>query len=438
MLVYILIIAFMLFLYAKLKHELFAMMMGIIMIILFNSTQINDFVINMIAAIDFKTVLYNHRFLMAIILLLIFLIYQIYQTIGFNEKANFYLTKPMNTKTNLLSMVLAPFSDFIKLTRPQVTNKYYLYGSYILSGLFIGSSSFIASYYLITEFLTIQNSLYTILVCSMVGIGTVVLSCLFIVSRGVNGYVDDSETLTVHTPQSFDNMKKMTLINAFLLVIGIAFGVISGKIILFGLAVGLLLCFFFSLFYVDNFLHKHNQRDERVLLRNLLTGCADWFKLVLFLVMVVIFTNIAINSFGSYWQINYYHLYLYLSLIIGLLFIINIFIDNRLMPLILTFPLLVPLMNMLGTQDKMLFLGIYLGCSYLFSFIRKQVSLYLNHELQVDFKQYLVVMVLASLSFIVSLIVMLLTTSIILGYIVLIVLLIVIMIINKIIIKRHA
>lgn len=436
MIVYLIIAALMIIINYKIRNSFFTILLGASLILLYNSPQISDFITNIIAAMDFTSFLYNHRFLMVLVLLMSFLLFQIYITIGINQKANYYLTKPMSRFTNMISLGLSMFSDSIKLTRPNVTNKYYLFNVRNLSILYTGSSSFIVSYVLISQFLPVANSYQAILVSSLVVIGLIFFNLVLIATNSIKQPKIDEVNFTQSEEQKFPDTKKLTLINILLIFVGVALSVVVGKIILFGLLIGLVMAFIFSVVYVDLYLHKHNQRDERVLLRNLLTGVSSWFKLCLYLISIIIFTNVCITYFTSFWQVSFYNLNCYFVIILVIALIIALVVPSRIIPVVLTIPMLLPIINLLTMHERIIYLGVFVGWLMIILFIKQQLTLKRNHELNVNYQLYLTIIISFIVSTIISMILMIMTSSLICGYVVLMVLLSISLIIIKVVSKR--
>lgn len=376
MLIYLFIIGFLIFLTRKFNN-LFVLITGIILILLYGSPVITEFFASMINIINFNNLFIHNRILILLILLAIYLLFQVYFAIGLSVKAQNYINQPLNLKNNIVSICLSPFSEILKITKNEYNNPFYLFNRLTLPIIFPGSLIFVIAYFLISQYLNSDQTLFVIY-------GANIFLFLIIIANIIGLLTNFKTKNTNEAPRAtfiyFNRFKKFSLINFIIFIITFIFSILITKHLLISILVALVSVLIFSIVYVDFYYFKTNEQHEWSFLLQLLNGFSYWFKVMIFVITVAIFVNVVDMTFANNWNISYTNINSYFYTVFAINIICNLFSKSKLLPFIFTMPLLSPIMLLVTPAESFLYLGMFLSLSLTVGFLTNQKFKLLSKE----------------------------------------------------------
>lgn len=365
MLIYGLIVLILIYLSRKIDN-LWVLIIGSLMVLLYNSPVISDFIINIFSVLDLKTFLIHDRLGILFVLLLIYLITKIYLSVGLDVKVANYVNQPMNRKNNLISFCLSPFSELIRIEKNEWNNPFYILNRLTIAILFPGSFIFVVIYFILSQFLKTQASLFVLYCGNLFLMITIILNIITIILNITRkkeiGYNES-------TYLYFNQIKKLAFINVVILIIIFVISQIVSNNIILSLLIALAAVFFYDLFYVDIYYHNHHPQSEWVFLQNVVQGFNDWFKVTLYIGLITIFINASINTFANNWHISYASVNYYVCGIIIFVAIVSILVKSKVFPIVFSAPLLAPIISVLNPNQQIFYLGIYVSLVLLITFL---------------------------------------------------------------------
>lgn len=427
MIAYIIITIFLLWLGRKIKNPLITLLIGIFMILLYQSRNILQFSNSIIPMLDINNLLYNHRLLFLIIVLLLYLHVATLKTVGLQEKITHYISKIGTKVGDLYSLCLAPFSDFVDVDKNTIINPVYLNNKSSLSFLFIGSSTFIISYIILSTILSVNESFQIVLSAGFMAISLLLYNLINIIFSKNDNKIDATNITASGT--DFFNMRFLVLtimgITAAI-TIGMSF---FGYYLLEGLALGLLCSLLFSVIYVDSHLFDSKLLDERNLFNNLLNQLYKWIKLLILVFALITFITLSIQVYTNNWEVTYSQVVYYFIIVVAISIMVSYLSDNFIYVPAVVIPLIIPILNLVSSGERI----IVVAC--LFASI--QVVCYLRnlHINKISFNKLFIPVSLISINIIV-IVMYYLTHNLLICYVTIFVGVILLNVVNKLR-KRH-
>lgn len=352
MIAYIIITIFLLWLSRKIKNPLITLLIGIFMILLYQSSNIGEFINSFYPILNINNLLYNHRLLFLIVILFIYLHIATLNTVGLSDRVSYYVTKLGSRINDLYALCLSPFSEYIKIEHQSSINPIYRNNSKALSFLFIGSTSFIISYVILSTLLSVNQSFGIILATSFMVI-TIVLYNLVKILLNKNetkvDYVEENVTGVV-----FIKMRFLVSVILLITMLVTLLMFILGYSLLQGLALGLLCSLVFSVIYVDSYLFNSNHLDERNLFNNLIEQIYKWIKLFILVFVLITFITLSIQVYTINWQVTYSYLIYYFLMVIAVCLIVSYVSDNYIYVPAIAIPLIVPILNLVSSNERLI------------------------------------------------------------------------------------
>ena len=368
MIAYIIITIFLLWLSRKIKNPLITLLIGIFMILLYQSSNIGEFINSFIPILNINNLLYNHRLLFLIVILFIYLHIATLNTVGLSDKVSYYVTKVGSRVNNLYALCLSPFGDYIEIEHQNAINPIYRNNSKTLSFLFIGSTSFIISYVILSTLLSVNQSFGIILATSFMVITIVLYNLVKILLNKNETKVDYVEKNI--TGVGFVKMRFLLSVIFFITVFITLFMFILGYYLLQGLALGLLCSLVFSVIYVDSHLFNSNQLDERNLFNNLIEQIYKWIQLFLLVFVLITFITLSIQVYTINWQVTYSDLIYYFLIVIAICIIVSCVSDNYIYVPAIAIPLIVPILNLVSSNECLIVVACLLASLQVIYYIR--------------------------------------------------------------------
>lgn len=393
MIAYIIITIFLLWLGRKIKNPLITLLIGIFMILLYQSRNILQFSNSIIPMLDINNLLYNHRLLFLIIVLLLYLHVATLKTVGLQEKITYYISKIGTKVGDLYSLCLAPFSDFVDVDKNTIINPVYLNNKSSLSFLFIGSSTFIISYIILSTFLSVNESFQIVLSSGFMAISLLLYNLINIIFSKNDNKIDATNITASGT--DFFNMRFLVLtimgITAAI-TIGMSF---FGYYLLEGLALGLLCSLLFSVIYVDSHLFDSKLLDERNLFNNLLNQLYKWIKLLILVFALITFITLSIQVYTNNWEVTYSQVVYYFIIVVAISIMVSYLSDNFIYVPAVVMPLIIPILNLVSSGERI----IVVAC--LFASIQVVCYLHNLHINKISFNKLFIPVSLISINIIV-------------------------------------
>ena len=366
MLALMLILLFLLYVYKKTNSILFTFINGIFLCMLFSTKTIFEF-INNIFNLEYNFILDPMFFKFLLIILLVFVLLEIYKSLGMNVYNNKYL----NSKYKNLFLLIYTFFEQINddyYFKKDEKDKFYQNNRFIISTLSILSLNFLILLFLLIKLIPVSNVFNIMILTNFFAITFLLINVIN--KNKINYYVENNYQIIEDSDEKYDytyypKFKKLFLSN----IITIFLTIILFKNILNGILFGLIIINFIDLIISAKFFHEKIYMQELMLYKNIINGINRFFQFLLVLIASIILFIVIQENFINLLEISYIDLPIYFFVIIIFTIIVNTFSKNFLLTIIFTFPFLIPVIDLLTQTQEIYYLSFYLNTLYILQYV---------------------------------------------------------------------
>ena len=359
MLALMLILSFLLFVYQKTKNLLFVFTNGIFLCMLFHERTIFDFITS-IFNLEYNFILEQTFFKFLLIILLTFILLEIYKSLGMNVYNNKYL----NTKYKNIFMLFYSFFEQINddfYFKKDESNLIYQNNRFIISTLSILSLNFLILLFLFIKLMPVSNAFFIMFFTNFFAITLLIKNLIDKPNYQLtNNYqiIDDSDEKYDYT--YFPRFRKLFIIN--IIIIGIMIIVLRNG--LNGLLFGLIVVNLINLIISAKFFHEKKYMQELMLYKNIINGINRFFQFLLILIASIILFIVIQDNYINLLEISNVDLPIYFTIVIIFTIIVNCISKNLLLTIIFTCPFLIPIINLLTQSQEIYYISFYLNTIY--------------------------------------------------------------------------